>query len=180
MQLPAGPDSIHCPPYHGSVTGIPFEDLKDRFTFALSGGEQRKVALASTLALQPRVLLLDEPTAGLDPASRADLMAQLSGLRQSGITLVLSSHEMEDIAALTERVTVLSGGTVVQDGSLAEVFGSGRQLRDWGLDLPVVTQVSEALRNRGWALRPGIVDADDLCAALLTTWELPQTGRGSG
>lgn len=148
------------------LVGLSFEAFKDRYTFALSGGEQRKVALASILALRPQVLLLDEPTAGLDPASKADVMRQLSNLRQSDVTLILSSHEMEDIAALTDDVTVLSAGTVVLDGSTARVFSQDQQLRDWGLEVPVVTQVSEGLRSRGWPLPAGLVDAEHLRAAL--------------
>lgn len=157
------------------LVGLDFAAFKDRFTFALSGGEQRKVALASTLALQPEILLLDEPTAGLDPASKVELMAQLKGLQHSGITLVLSSHEMEDIASLTERVTVLAHGATMLEGSVSTVFSHSQQLADWDLGLPIVTQVSEGLRARGWPLPPGIVDAaqlrDDLADIVLVSGE---------
>ena len=93
------------------MVGLGFEDFKDRLTFTLSGGERRKVALASTLALKPRILLLDEPLAGLDPASRKAMLARLAELRQqAGVTLVFSSHQMEDVAALAQGALVLSNG----------------------------------------------------------------------
>lgn len=148
------------------LVGLDFTSYKDRLTFALSGGEQRKVALASTLALQPRVLLLDEPTAGLDPGARLELLDKLQGLRSDGMTLVLSSHEMEDIAALAAQVTVLKDGTTALDGDIRAIFGEGAQLRCLGLEVPVVTQVNEGLRARGWTLPPGIVNQDSLCAAV--------------
>lgn len=150
------------------LVGLDFEGFKDRMTFALSGGEQRKVALASTLALQPRILLLDEPTAGLDPRSRAELLGRLNRLRGTGVTLILSSHEMEDIAALTQHITVMDHGLSRHTGSVAEVFADGDWLQNWGLEQPVVTQVAEALRSRGWPLAAGIVDAEHLSHALAT------------
>ncbi len=189
------------------LVGLDFEGFKDRLTFALSGGEKRKVALASILALRPAVLLLDEPTAGLDPASRHELLAQLrrfgqegdghamphpdggagapetrlahlqcrqapcqaAGARQAAgaMTLVLSSHQMEDIAALCDHVTVMLEGTTVSGGSAPEVFSQRERLQEWGLEQPIATQVAEALIARGWPLPAGIVDEDRLIDALL-------------
>ena len=148
------------------LVGLDFEGFKDRMTFALSGGEQRKVALASTLALQPRVLLLDEPTAGLDPRSRTELLARVSHLQKTGVTLILSSHEMTDITALTQRITVMDHGRSQYTGSVAEIFADGERLQNWGLAQPVVTQVAEGLRSRGWPLAVGIVDSEHLSQAL--------------
>ncbi|MCD6284702.1 MAG: AAA family ATPase, partial [Anaerolineae bacterium] len=128
--------------------------------------EQRKVALASTLALQPRVLLLDEPTAGLDPRSHAELLERLNRLRKAGMTLILSSHEMADVTALTRHVTVMDHGRSQHTGSVAETFADGDRLQNWGLEQPVVTQVAEALRSRGWPLAAGIVDSERLSHAL--------------
>ncbi len=164
------------------VVGLDFEAFKDRFTFALSGGEQRKVALASILALQPQILLLDEPTAGLDPGSKAELMTRLSALRTTGMTLVLSSHEMEDIAALAEHVTVLCRGTTPLNGPVNVVFGDAARLQDWGLEPPVVTQVSEGLRARDWSVPVGTVDREELREALVrhmptASWRPMETTR---
>jgi energy-coupling factor transporter ATPase len=150
------------------LVGLDFEGFKDRMTFALSGGEQRKVALASTLALRPRVLLLDEPTAGLDPRSRAELLERLNRLRTTGMTLILASHEMADITALTQRVTVMDHGQSRHTGSVAEIFADEDRLQNWGLEQPLVTQVAEALRSRGWPLAAGIVDTEHLTRALAT------------
>jgi energy-coupling factor transporter ATPase len=138
------------------LVGMGFNAFKDRFTFALSGGEKRKVALASILALRPSVLLLDEPTAGLDPASHRELLFHLQKLKETGMTLVLSSHQMEDVAALTNHVTILDGGRSVLDGSVGDVFAQGDRLRALGLSVPVVTQVVEGLRVRGWSLPPSL------------------------
>ena len=149
-----------------ALVGLDFDAYKDRLTFTLSGGEQRKVALASTLALRPRILLLDEPTAGLDPVSRREVLAYLQGLQATGLTLVLSSHQMEDLAILAERLTVMSDGADVLEGSVAEVFAQGARLRALGLGLPVVAEVTEALRNRGWPLPAGIVSPEALAACL--------------
>jgi len=148
------------------LVGLGFNAFKDRFTFALSGGEKRKVALASILALRPAVLLLDEPTAGLDPASHRELLAHLHKLKETGITLVLSSHQMEDVAALTGQVTALDAGRSVLDGQVTDVFAQGERLRALGLSTPVVTQVVAGLRTRGWTLPPGLVSPTALIEAL--------------
>ncbi len=148
------------------LVGMGFNAFKDRFTFALSGGEKRKVALASILALRPSVLLLDEPTAGLDPASHRELLTHLQKLKETGMTLVLSSHQMEDVAALTGHVTVLDSGRSVLDGRVTDVFAQGEPLRAFGLSVPVVTQVVEGLRSRGWTLPPGLISSVALVEAL--------------
>jgi energy-coupling factor transport system ATP-binding protein len=157
-----------------SLVGLDFEAFKDRLTFTLSGGERRKVALASILALQPHVLLLDEPTAGLDPGSRREVLAHLRALMAEGMTVVLSSHQMEDLAALTQRLTVLDQGTTELAGGVSEVFAQGSRLRTLGLDVPVVTQLVEGLRERGWSLPAGIVRVEALKRALQQVVEAAQ------
>ena len=149
-----------------SLVGLEFDAFKDRLTFALSGGERRKVALASILALRPEILLLDEPTAGLDPVSRRELLGHLQALSDKGMTFVLSSHQMDDLGLMADRLTVLADGESVFSGSTAHVFAHGERLRELGLDVPVVNAVAEGLRARGWALPPGLVRREALLSHL--------------
>ncbi len=148
------------------LVGLDFAGYKDRLTFTLSGGERRKVALASILALQPEVLLLDEPTAGLDPVSRLEVLAHLRELRRTGMTLVISSHQMEDLAILTERLTVLADGSSELQGETGVVFARSDRLRELGLSVPVATAVAAGLRERGWALPATLVTGEALGEAL--------------
>jgi energy-coupling factor transport system ATP-binding protein len=145
-----------------SLVGLDFEAFKDRYTFALSGGEKRKVALAAMLALQPRALLLDEPTAGLDPASRREILDHLMSLQSSGMVLAISSHQMEDVAQLATELTVMADGTTVASGPMAEIFARDEELLAWGLEQPVAAQVAAALRERGWALPDELVEPSRL------------------
>lgn len=142
--------------------GLDFETYKDRPLYTLSGGERRKVALASTLALKPSVLLLDEPTAGLDPFSRRELLNRLAAMRDSGITLLLSSHRMEDLSILTSTLTVLHRGRKVMDGPTAEVFTRQDELRSYSMVAPVSVQVAAVMRARGWPLPANILTSDML------------------
>ncbi|MEJ5201419.1 MAG: energy-coupling factor transporter ATPase [Anaerolineales bacterium] len=144
------------------IVGLDFERYKDRLTFTLSGGESRKVALASILALRPRLLLLDEPLAGLDPLSRHDLLIKLKGLQREGMTVILSSHHMEEVAELTDELTVFHQGRDVLRGGVREVFDRVDELRTLGLEPPVAVRVAAALRQRGWVLPPGLIRPQEL------------------
>lgn len=142
--------------------GLDFETYKDRPLNTLSGGERRKVAVASTLALKPSILLLDEPTAGLDPFSRRELLNRLAAMRDMGITLVLSSHRMEDLGRLTGSLTVFHHGRVVLDGRTGDVFSQAEALHEYGLEPPVSTVVAAEMRLKGWPLSEGILTSDML------------------
>ncbi len=146
--------------------GLDFETYKDRALYSLSGGERRKVALASTLALKPAILLLDEPTAGLDPASRRDLLDKLLSMRDLGLTVVLSSHQMGDLARLASDLTVFYRGRSVLSGPTADVFEQRDTLRGFGMEPPVAAQVAEALQAKGWPLPEGIMTAEALQLAV--------------
>lgn len=122
------------------AVGLGFEEYKDRLTFALSGGQMRRVALAGVLALEPEVLVLDEPTSGLDPRGREQILQVIECLREQGVTLVIVSHNMEDLARLCDRLCVVSGGTTVMTGTPAQVFRQVAHLHGMGLDVPAVTE----------------------------------------
>lgn len=128
------------------AVGLPFADFKDRITFGLSGGQMRRVALAGVLALEPQVLVLDEPTAGLDPQARRQLMRHILDLRSRGVTLVIISHNMEELAEICDRLYVIAEGRTVMAGPPAAIFGAADELRAIGLDTPDMTQVADALK----------------------------------
>jgi energy-coupling factor transport system ATP-binding protein len=148
------------------VVGLDFETYKDRLTFTLSGGERRKVALASILAIQPEILLLDEPTAGLDPASRSELLTNLNALHAQGRTLVVSSHQMDDLAELADNLTVMQAGKDQLSGPASAVFGQADALRGWGLEPPEAAQLAGALRARGWPIPIEVYRMRELVDAL--------------
>lgn len=143
------------------AVGLPFETFKDRLTTTLSGGEQRRAALAGVLAMQPTVLVVDEPTAGLDPHGRAEARAIFRRINQAGVTVIFGSHRMEDVLALCERVVALREGQVVRTGPVREILGRP------DIDLPVLPLVLAASRlcEAGWPVPvtaltvPEIVDA---------------------
>ena len=112
------------------AVGLPFEEFKDRVTFRLSGGQMRRAALAGVLALEPEVLVLDEPTAGLDPQARRQLMERIVALHDEGITLVIISHNMEELAEICDRLYVLADGRTVMEGAPAAIFSQASALRE--------------------------------------------------
>jgi energy-coupling factor transport system ATP-binding protein len=148
------------------LVGLDFDTYKDRFTFTLSGGEQRKTAIASILALAPQILLLDEPTAGMDPISRRELTGHLSELRNRGRTLVLSSHQMDDVSQLTGQAALLNDGRILTSASTPQVFSNQAVLTSAGLEAPAAAQVAQQLIQSGWPLPPGITLPDQLKATL--------------
>ena len=131
-----------------------FEEFKDRMTFTLSGGEKRRAALAGVLALEPEVLILDEPTAGLDPVGRAHLLRRIIGLHESGTTLVLISHNMEELAQVCDHLYVIADGRTVLDGPPATIFGQAERLRALHLGVPPVTELMNRLQEVG-LMQPG-------------------------
>ena len=118
--------------------------------FDLSGGQKRRVAIAGVIAMEPEVLILDEPTAGLDPIGRAEILGNIEAYRQSkNATIMMVSHSMEDVARLTDRLLVLNGSHLAMDASPAEVFTHAEELVEMGLSIPQVTQVFLHLRHMG-------------------------------
>ena len=118
--------------------------------FDLSGGQKRRVAIAGVIAMEPEVLILDEPTAGLDPVGRAEILANIESYRQAkNATIMMVSHSMEDVARLTDRLLVLCGSKIAMDATPAEVFSRAEELVEMGLSIPQVTQVFLHLRAMG-------------------------------
>jgi energy-coupling factor transporter ATPase len=149
------------------LVGLDFEQYKDRFVATLSGGERRKAGLAGVLALRPAVLLLDEPTAGLDPAARSDLLAQLDALRRQGMTMLIATHNMDDVAALADVVYVLQEGRVALRGGPRDVFAQVGALEALGLSVPSVVSLMVSLRARGLAVPLNALTLDEAEAAVL-------------
>lgn len=140
------------------AVGLDFGRFKDRFTFSLSGGEMRKVAIAGVLALRPEVLVLDESTSGLDPRGRRELLSLIRRWKEKeGLTIVFVSTNMEDMAALVDRVCVLHEGRNVLEGDVREVFSRPAELERYGLNAPQITEILVALAERG-------LDVDPRCA----------------
>lgn len=150
-----------------SAVGIDYQRFKDRSPFELSGGQMRRVAIAGVLAMEPEVLILDEPTAGLDPHTRKDLLEHLRLVqKERGITLIIVSHSMDDIAAMVNRILVMDKGKIAAQGSPGEIFSQGEKLRRIGLDVPPLTQLLLALRARGIDLPADILDLEEARAAI--------------
>ena len=132
----------------------------------LSGGQKQRVAIAGVLAMKPRCLVLDEPTAMLDPVGRCEVLEAVCKLhRQQGITVVLITHFMEEAVA-ADRVVVMEGGKVIMDGIPAEIFSQVDRIRSLGLDVPIAADIAARLRSRGEALPLGIIRDAELAEAL--------------
>ena len=149
------------------LVGIRDEQL-EKSPFELSGGQKRRVALAGVLAMEPEVLVLDEPTAGLDPAGRENLIANIRDYhRNKGKTIILVSHSMDEIAQNVDRILVLKNAHVLMQGTPAEVFARGQELLSAGLDVPQITRIAMALKERGLPVDPAVYTADALERQLL-------------
>ena len=149
-----------------SLVGLDFELFKDRITRTLSGGEKRKVALAATLAVEPKLLVLDEPTAGLDPISRHNLHLTLKSFRANGIDLILSSHSMGDITQLTQNMTIMSDGHSLRTGNTAALFNDADLIKRASLGQPTVVRLASALRAKGWPVPINTLTNRQLLTAL--------------
>lgn len=145
-----------------AMVHLEFARYAEASPFDLSGGEKRRVALASVLAMEPAYLILDEPTAGLDPKGRRQIMEQVRELHDAGMTVILISHSMDDVARLTKRLIVLHQGRIVLDGDTRQIFMQyAEKLQEYGLDIPTVTKLILRLRSKGWPLRQDVLTVDE-------------------
>ncbi len=143
------------------------EGLLDKSPFELSGGQKRRVAIAGVIAMEPRVLILDEPSAGLDPAGRRSLLENIRSYhRQQGTTVVMVSHSMDEVAENVDRIIVLADAGVVMSGTPHEVFSRAEELVAVGLNVPQVTRVAMELRRRGVEIDPAVYTVAELRKAL--------------
>ena len=135
---------------------LDFETYKDQSPFDLSGGQKRRLAIAGVLAMDPQVLILDEPTAGLDPRGRDEILRLISTWHKSGKTILMVSHSMDDVSRLAGRIIVMQNARVAMQGTPKEVFKNAATLRQMGLGVPSVCELGEALREKGFDIPKGI------------------------
>jgi energy-coupling factor transport system ATP-binding protein len=145
--------------------------MAERVPFALSGGEMRRVALAGILAMRPDVLILDEPTAGLDPRGRRELLARVGSWQaETSMTLILISHHLDEVARLAERVILLAHGQVAADGPTDLVLGDSQLLHSAGLSAPQPVALLEALRAAGWQVRTDRLLPEQVVSEISQAW----------
>jgi len=150
------------------LVGLVPEELRSRSPFSLSGGQMRRVALAGVLAMEPEALILDEPTAGLDPRGRRDVLGLIHSLhRELGITIVLVSHSMDDVARLADRILVMHKGKLVMDGTPKEIFIQGESLKELGLDVPLVTTLMHKLKQSDLSVSADVFTVEEAQASIL-------------
>ena len=161
--------------------GLDPDRFGSRSPFSLSGGEMRRVAIAGVLAMRPQVLILDEPTAGLDPAGRREILARIRELhRKARLTVVLISHSMDDVARLCQRVVVLHQGLVFLDAPVREAFAQADRLRGIGLDVPRATDVLLRLRAAGLPVRCDRLTVEEACEEIVRVLQGGQGWSSSG
>lgn len=147
---------------------LDYDELHERSVFELSGGQMRRVAIAGVLAMEPQVLVLDEPCAGLDPRGREEILSLIRELhKEAGTTIVMVSHSMDDVASLAERVIVMNHGEVVMDGAPRDVFSCGEELRGMGLDVPQAVILAQKLREKGYDIPEGVYRTEEIMAEIL-------------
>ncbi|MDE6674833.1 MAG: energy-coupling factor transporter ATPase [Acetatifactor sp.] len=147
------------------------EELYKQSPFELSGGQKRRVAIAGVLAMQPEILILDEPTAGLDPRGRREILDQIRELqKETGMTILLVSHSMEDVAEYVDRIVVMNRGKIIYDNTPRKIFRRYRELEEIGLGAPQITYIMRALKKKGMAVDTSVTNiqeaADQIMQAL--------------
>lgn len=170
--------------------GLPQEEIKNRVEFAanlvglskeildkspfdLSGGQKRRVAIAGVLAMEPKVLILDEPTAGLDPGGRDEILFKIKDMHERmNLTVILVSHSMEDVAKLADRIIVMNGGSIEMFNTPSKIFENAERLSQIGLNVPQITQVCDRLRAEGMPLADGIYTIED------AAWQISKLLKG--
>ena len=149
------------------LVGLSYEDIKDRSPFELSGGQKRRVAIAGVIAMKPHVLILDEPTAGLDPGAHKDILSMIEEVHESQNNIILFvSHNMADVAALSDKVLVMDEGKLIMAGTPKEIFAQRDRLAAIGLSVPPVTELMYRLKERGVPAAENILDIKEAAEVL--------------
>lgn len=144
------------------IVGLDYETKKDKSPFEISGGQKRRVAIAGILAMKPDILILDEPTAGLDPKGRDELFFQIKNLyEKNNITIVLISHSMEDVAKLVNRIIIMKDGHIHSDKKTKDAFSDVDDLKKVGLNVPQITELMDVLRKNGHNFSKNILTVDE-------------------
>jgi len=146
--------------------------LIEKSPFELSGGQKRRAAIAGVLAMEPSILILDEPAAGLDPAGRREMLELIDRIHQSGVTVIMVSHSMDDVGRYCDRLYVLEHGKIAYEGAPAEVFRHDEELRKIFLDVPECAKLAALLREKGFDIDPDAYSLDDVCAQILNSLNL--------
>lgn len=160
-------DAIDRAKFAANMVGLS-DDLLDKSPFDLSGGQKRRAAIAGVLAMEPEILILDEPTAGLDPAGRDEILFKIRDMhKRLGLTVVIVSHIMEDIAKLVDRILVMNNGKVEMFDKPANIFKKSKRLQEIGLSVPQITRVMDKLRDSGIDIEDGIYTTGTAYRAIL-------------
>ena len=150
------------------IVGVDYNTYKNKSPFELSGGQKRRVAIAGVVAMEPKILILDEPTAGLDPKGRDEILSQIQKLhKEYKMTVILVSHSMEDVAKVAHRIIVMENGKIILDGTPGKIFKQIEMLESVGLAVPQITYLVEKLREKGIKLREDTFTIDDAKDQLL-------------
>lgn len=151
--------------------GLDYEEKKNKSPFEISGGQKRRVAIAGVLAMKPEILILDEPTAGLDPRGRDELFSKIKNIyEKEKITVVLISHSMEDIAKIADRIIVMNDGQIYFDKKTKEAFSNVDDLKSVGLNVPQITELMDILRKKGYNFKKNILTVEEAFYEIKREW----------
>lgn len=151
--------------------GLDYETKKDKSPFEISGGQKRRVAIAGVLSMKPKILILDEPTAGLDPKGRDNLFLKIKNIyKKEKITVILISHSMEDIAKIADRIIVMKDGEIFIDKKTKEAFSDVDILKNVGLNVPQVTDLMDTLRKKGYNFKKNILTVEEAFLEIKKEW----------
>jgi len=149
------------------LVGLPYETFKDRSPFDLSGGEKRRAAIAGVIAMEPKIIVLDEPMAGLDPIGKIEIFELIKKIQQNvSPTVLFVSHNMDDVAMMATRVLAIKDGALVADGTPKEIFKNRELISSIGLDIPTASRIVDKLETKGIVLDKSIISMDELVSSL--------------